>query len=344
MFISITSYEDKERLKNQFKNLYSKENYYVIHWNKVDKKKNKNHYYDLKRFFSNYSNVYFFSKYKIFWGHYSILKIQYHMIKLFLKSNENVMINLDAKTLNLYDINLISNKIQNLINDGYNFFNFNFDWFKNDKNFNDIKINDENNFYRKKVYYKTLSRKDNKYYRFYRLLCYLYEIFTDYNVFKKNINFFKIKANYKWWLNYHYIDREPYYNTWILSNKLSKIPKKIKDWKFQYKNIVSKFFILDKDNAMNIFVKNKKYVKILAKFLKNKPIPEEIFIHTLYYNLILNKEKSINTISYLDDETKESFDNWYEIYNKENKEYIFFIRRINNINTLEKIKEKMVMY
>lgn len=341
MFIAITAFEKADIVISQINNMYSENNTYLIHYNFRSFLKDPSSFFKIKKYFYDRKNIKIFTRYKVYWGHFSIIKSANNMMKKFIKkSNEDIFIHIDQKTINLDNILLIEDYIKDNLKKGYNFFNFN-KFFLNkidkDNHKGHLIVREKNpNIYTSKKFYKKTIPQNSKFYKIY----FISHIIKDLIFHPKILWSSSYKKIFLNWKKYKYYFEETNISS-ILSTRYYKLPKLISHWEFSFYNNVGPFVILNKDEAKAIssYRKNINYkmVKKFYKYSKNKYLPEDFYFSTLYWNIISNdKKKSKNIMSYYDinseDDAKYFYDNLYE-------ENIYFIRRCmgqNNINYVNK--------
>ncbi|MGL4562683.1 MAG: beta-1,6-N-acetylglucosaminyltransferase [Brevinema sp.] len=76
------AYEKPLIIIKQIEELYTEEDYFIVHWNKNSSKKDMNM---LKDHFRDRKNIYIFSKHRVYWGDISILDAQLSAMKIALK-------------------------------------------------------------------------------------------------------------------------------------------------------------------------------------------------------------------------------------------------------------------
>ncbi len=334
MFIGIISYGDVDKAIEQFKRIYSPDNFYMIHYNKRDKKAKKNDFLRLKNYYSKFKNVIFYSKHKVFWGTRTIVGVQLEIMKYFLKHrNEQYLLIVDAKTSNIINIKEIE-KIINKNGPNKNYYNFSGSVYKETfPTLYEVKNNYGECFYNKRWYKNTYPTNTSHFKLHLRLIC-IWEILTDKIVFK---NFLKRSApDFKEWFlsEYHSWRVEPMYWDLIASNKKRNMPKFLHEWKIIYNSLMSLFTVLNREQ-LSIMFSHKKELKKIFRYSKGILGPEEFIFATLFYNLVDNDESnSLNLLSYFDISDNDSINKLKKL--RKNNKTILFNRRIDNYKIFNK--------
>ncbi len=342
MFIGITTYGNINEVIQKLELIYSPSNVYWIHYNKRDALKHPRQYKKLKKYFKKYNNVHVYTKYKVYWGHYSITKSLIDLQKKFIKTNEDIFIHMDAKITTLFDIDETEKKIKEMYKLGFNFMNFNFDYLK------DIGIDNKRGhiearrkypeyFTRRRFFYKTIEY-NSKYWKLHRYLLFL--------INPKNIlSFLKhgIRKGYNNW----YVNCDVRKNvdciTSIISNRDKRIPNLLKNWEFKFYNVAGPSCVLNREDLIKISNDksnpNRKFVKSLQRFIKNVYITDEMYTLTLYWNLVSKDlSKTMNVIAYKDINSEEDID---EFVNNLYTDNLLFIRRITSSEYIPKLRNKI---
>lgn len=335
MFIGITAFLKKDDVIAQLESLYEDSNYYLIHYNYRSFLKQPFSYFSLKRHFRDYKNIKIFTKFKVYWGHFSIIKSANYLMNKFLESNEDIFVHLDQKTICFKSLLEIEKLIKKEFDRGNNFFNFN-------KSFLDkIEINNEKGhlisrqknpeFYTSKKFYFRTLKQNSFFYKLNMIILIIMDLLKNPRLINLNL-----RKTFKQWNEYKIYPIKSNISA-FLSSKNYELPQIINDWSFSFYNNVGPFLIIKKDEAIKISDKknnvNYKKVKAFKKYSKNKYLPEDFYFSTLYWNLINNDlKKSKNILAYYDinnrKDAKYFFDNLWE-------KDIFFLRRCigkENIN------------
>lgn len=293
MFIAITTFGKPEHIYGQLMNLYDKKHFYLVHYNKREKRSNL---MKLRKMFSGYQNVKVISKYRVYWGEYSIAKSILYSMKYFNKINKTMggafksFIHLGAKEINLKPISYIEEYVEKNNYCSMNFSNKYENWYE--INFNKIylsnkEIYDYTPFHTHKWFhyinrYKHINKLNYIIIIFYAI----YDNFFSKNLFKILINIFKknikniMKYGFYNWSQFNDLNDDDFTQ---LSYKLKKIPRKLKSIEW-IKRGNGPYLILNSDSVEKIL--SYKNLNTFLKYTKNLFAPEEIIFKTLFYNLV----------------------------------------------------------
>lgn len=330
MFIAITAF-NKQNLINQLELIYDDNHTYFIHWNKRNIFPNFIGYLKFKKEIKNkYKNVKMVSKYRVYWGHFSIIKSILFAQKYFFKSNEGIFLHIDNKTINLLNINEINNWISQKIRLNFNFFDFNRIALKK-INFNppeQITSNSEKyyDFFTKRNWYKKTSKKNSKFWIFYKYLIKISQIIFDVYFWQKFLKTFSLKTSLRLFNKKYFSNQEimhveglMYKRNW---KKLDIINNFNEQFEFKTHCINGCFVILSRDEIKKINYNYSKdcRIKKFNRYCKRKYIPDDFYFSSLYFNFINNKiEQSLDILYYYD----------INSYN----DYLFFNKNLRTENT-----------
>lgn len=326
-FISITAFGNYKNTIDQIENLYDKNNFYFVHWNKRDEP--KKNIKELREYFKKYNNIVFYSKYKVYWGHISILKVTNYAIKNFLKKEGyDYFINLDNKTIACKKMEEIykyidknkNNNFMGLMRKHYDYSTLNeIDYWEKQR---ESYLKEES--WRRKFHYRLMEQNNRK------LIFIIFFIIENLNYFLRNLIKFKnlIKACKN--LFFH---SEIHPGFWMNCYS-KKIVKNKTNLEMIFMNQIGTFLFIKRDDLVEIY-KSKEFSQ-LYKTAKFCYAPEEFFYPTLFYNLIdKNNNNSLCIHLSTNINLKRDANKWKKI-----KKDILFIRRVigkDEINNVNKI-------
>lgn len=302
MFIAITTYGDPENIFGQVMNMYNKKHAYFIHYNKRESRRNLN---ALINMFKPFSNVKIISKYKVFWGEFSIVKSVLYCMNKFLESSDDYFIHLGAKEINLHSIEYIEEYIYKNSYTSINYDGKYINWYLDKIVKPEDKLHNDNiEILYKRKFYKSIYRWKDK--KIINCIVFIITAFCT-NIFTRNslkaikviiTNVIKIifdnkVKNKEIFLHeisrtcFHYLGEGNSTKKslwWQFSKNVIPPPKKLKNIKFMPLLTVSPYLILDKRLCEKII--NYKNIKLFKKYCKKILAPEEIFFNTLLFELV----------------------------------------------------------